>query len=246
MTDIKSSTNSQPNKPNSKIADTHSDPKGAGLNVADKEVPPHELSLIERIMNVFKNIANGDLATAFNTDSVNDDGSPKTQSTENQLGNNDSLLGHILDSQILDGHIIPNKRPDAAQQGEKQLTIEDIEKMKAAAAGESGNSGFSDPPFLTAGRSSGVESIPRDLGISSPTSSPQEPLLVPINETPIESGVPITPPIANNDGFGTENVEFTVYERGLLSGSDQDPNNPNPPAQPGSIVSTGNILTNDD
>lgn len=117
--------------------------------------------------------------------------------------------------------------------------------MKAAAAGAAAESGFSLPPFLSAGHAGYVDSIPRDLGLAPLSIGIPEPVLVVVTSAPQILSESISPD-ARDDGFNPERDPFIVFESGLPAGSDLDPNNPTPPVQPSPIMVAGNILANDE
>lgn len=226
MSDIKKNTDGQGQKPDQKVDANQTDNKAAAQS---------EPSLLERIINAFKSDDKDD--SAKKEALAGDEGAAKTQASENQVG----------EKQTAESVTDLEKKLEGLQQGEeKKLTLEDLEKMKAAAAGESGESGFSLPPFLSAGHAGDVDSVPRDLGLPPLVNNIPEPILVVVSVAPITPPESI-PPDAHDDGFNPEKDPILVFESGLPGkGSDLDPNNPSPPGQPAPIMVAGNILANDD
>ncbi|HRE30767.1 MAG TPA: hypothetical protein PLD88_02225, partial [Candidatus Berkiella sp.] len=91
----------------------------------------------------------------------------------------------------------------------KELSLEDIEKMQAAAAGEAQGSGFSVPSTIQHNNQGGVDSTPRDLGLNPfpPQVEKVEPTVL-SQQTKVDNSVSIidlTPKAEGGDAVVNEN-----------------------------------------
>ncbi|MCS5710873.1 DUF5801 repeats-in-toxin domain-containing protein [Candidatus Berkiella aquae] len=106
----------------------------------------------------------------------------------------------------------------------KELTLEDIEKMQAAAAGEAQDSGFSIPPTIQHNNRGEVDSLARDLGLSPfpPALQKVEPTLVTLQtkEDHSVSIIDLTPKTEGGDAVVNEDDLLASRGPGESAGSD--------------------------